>query len=793
MNRYIALLLALGLVTAAAHGQSRVDSLNARLAGASGHDRVRVLVELMRAQQAEGPRALAQGHEALSILNTAPDPALRADVLYFLGAAHYNLNAPDSALLYAVQARDLAAEVVHARDRERSDAADVRMRLGQAERYIGHVESFLGRYDDALASYTRAYQVFERMGERRRMADAVNDMAVVAKTKGDFQQALLFHDKAIVTFEELGLEAETANVLHGQGIVYSHMGRYDDALQSFFRALEIREARGDRLEMAGTMVNIGGTYQYLEDYRQSLTFYGRARAIYEATGVKRSLATVLTNIGSVHVLLGHPDQARETFARARELATETRNERLLAYIHQEMGGLHESQGDLALARMDYEAALTSFEALGDRRGIVNALLAVGRVRGGPDGIERTLRARDLAREMESHLLLRDAYSQLSDLYAAAGRYPEALDAYRLYKASHDSLFNAESHSTIARLETEYRSREQEQQIALLEQQRQVERLWLTGLLGGLGLFGVITLLSFNRARHRKRALVAQRDIHRVETERAWRATGAADARNRLLEAENKRRADELEAARRLQLSLLPREICHHSHAEIVTFMRTATEVGGDYYDYSHGPDGALTIAIGDATGHGTPAGTLVAAVKSLFSTYADEPDLTRALERSARALRRMALPQLYMALALVRMTGLRLELAGAGMPPAVIFRAASGAIETVPLKGMPLGAPMDYPYEKKEVTLAPDDLFVLMSDGLPELRDPAGAELGYERISEIVRQVGHLDAHAVKDHLVRTVEAWAGGSPIGDDITFIVVRMRDEATPAAILPGREPA
>ena len=51
-------------------------------------------------------------------------------------------------------------------------------------------------------------------------------------------------------------------------------------------------------------------------------------------------------------------------------------------------------------------------------------------------------------------------------------------------------------------------------------------------------------------------------------------------------------------------------------------MKTATEVGGDYYDFHIGLDGTLTVVIGDATGHGMKAGTMVTTTKSLFNVFA---------------------------------------------------------------------------------------------------------------------------------------------------------------------------
>ena len=74
-------------------------------------------------------------------------------------------------------------------------------------------------------------------------------------------------------------------------------------------------------------------------------------------------------------------------------------------------------------------------------------------------------------------------------------------------------------------------------------------------------------------------------------------------------AEEARREQELEQARRLQLSMLPVAVPNLPGVEVGWMMETATEVGGDYYDYSL-VDGTVTIVLGDATGHGMQAGVM---------------------------------------------------------------------------------------------------------------------------------------------------------------------------------------
>jgi len=249
-------------------------------------------------------------------------------------------------------------------------------------------------------------------------------------------------------------------------------------------------------------------------------------------------------------------------------------------------------------------------------------------------------------------------------------------------------------------------------------------------------------------------------------------------RRQEIEAENEQRAKELEEARQLQLSMLPKRMPQLPHVEIAAVMKTATEVGGDYYDFHVGADGTLTIAIGDATGHGLKAGTVVAATKVLFNHLAGQPDLIATLDQASRALKQMNMRSLFMALTLVKLKGDRLQCGVAGMPPILIYRAATGTIEEVPLRGAPLGGLSSYDYRRAELTLALNDTLLLLSDGLPERFNAAGAMFGYEAIKELLLAHASAPPQMIVERLLQAGDEWAAGNPAGDDMTFVALRRK---------------
>ena len=248
-----------------------------------------------------------------------------------------------------------------------------------------------------------------------------------------------------------------------------------------------------------------------------------------------------------------------------------------------------------------------------------------------------------------------------------------------------------------------------------------------------------------------------------------------------LEVENARKTKELEEARQLQLSMLPKNPPVLPHLDIAAEMKPATEVGGDYYDFKVHDNGVLTIAVGDATGHGMQAGTMVAATKSLFNALADEPEPASILQKATKALKEMGYRKMYMALTIAKIQNHQMLVAAAGMPYTLIHRAAGGDVEEIALKAMPLGSFPNFKYEQKKIALEPGDTVLFLSDGLEEMFDPQGEILGAGRVKELVAEAGQKPSEQVIAHLKNAGKAWANGRAQEDDVTMVVVKVAQSA------------
>jgi serine phosphatase RsbU (regulator of sigma subunit) len=247
---------------------------------------------------------------------------------------------------------------------------------------------------------------------------------------------------------------------------------------------------------------------------------------------------------------------------------------------------------------------------------------------------------------------------------------------------------------------------------------------------------------------------------------------------KLLQLENDRKTKELEEARQLQLSMLPKALPQLPNLDIAVYMKTATEVGGDYYDFIVGLDGTLTVAIGDATGHGMKAGTIVSMTKALFASGGSRLDMKTYFNQSSDALKGIELGRLMMAFMMIKIKLNKIEIANAGMPPLYIYRKQSKVIEEILIKGMPLGAIKDFPYEIRETEISSGDAILLLSDGLPELQNQLNEHYGYTRVKEAFERTAEKEPEEIINYFKNESSKWTKGKDPDDDVTFVVIKVK---------------
>ena len=251
--------------------------------------------------------------------------------------------------------------------------------------------------------------------------------------------------------------------------------------------------------------------------------------------------------------------------------------------------------------------------------------------------------------------------------------------------------------------------------------------------------------------------------------------GKYQAKKSFLKAENERKNSELAAAKDLQNRLLPKALPVVPNLDIAGYLRTSTEVGGDYYDFFEQPDGSLYAICGDATGHGTPSGMLVSITKAgiIGLPQLSPNDMLHELNR---VVKKVDLGILRMSLNIAHLKNNQLTLSSAGMPPYYIYRAASNTTEEIQISGVPLGSFNDAYFDEINTSFNAGDILVIISDGLPEAPNLSGDLFDYQKLQDLIATYGGLTAQEVIDQLMIEADAWLSGRHNPDDITLVVIK-----------------
>jgi phosphoserine phosphatase len=243
--------------------------------------------------------------------------------------------------------------------------------------------------------------------------------------------------------------------------------------------------------------------------------------------------------------------------------------------------------------------------------------------------------------------------------------------------------------------------------------------------------------------------------------------------------EGERLKREMELARVVQMSSLPAAMPQVAGYELHGEFQPAEETGGDTYDLAQTAQGVLVV-LGDATGHGiAPA----LAVTQMHAMLRMALQLGTALEEAFRhvndALAR-TLPEGRFVTAFVGLLdpqAHRLAFVSGGQAPILLYRAASGTTTTYGASSFPMGAmPLPAVRPATRIDLEPGDLLAVLSDGVFEAEDAAGAQFGRERIEALLHAGRDAPAASLGPRLLEAVRTFCGDAPQGDDVTMVFVR-----------------
>ncbi|MGE5543830.1 MAG: PP2C family protein-serine/threonine phosphatase, partial [Bacillota bacterium] len=249
---------------------------------------------------------------------------------------------------------------------------------------------------------------------------------------------------------------------------------------------------------------------------------------------------------------------------------------------------------------------------------------------------------------------------------------------------------------------------------------------------------------------------------------------ATEAAKRMIEGE-------LQVAREIQMSIVPRifpPFPDRPEFDINAILEPAKEVGGDFYDFFFIDDDHLFFTIGDVSGKGIPASLFMAVTKTLFRAEANrDTGPQEVIYRVNNALCRDNDTGMFVTVfcgILETRTG-RIHYANGGHNPPYVVR-QDGSVENLAAGGIALGVIEGVSYKPQELVLKEGELLVMFTDGVTEAMDRQGHMFTEARLMEVLQNRNETEAQEATQNILAAVRSHAGGAAQSDDITIMVLK-----------------
>lgn len=252
----------------------------------------------------------------------------------------------------------------------------------------------------------------------------------------------------------------------------------------------------------------------------------------------------------------------------------------------------------------------------------------------------------------------------------------------------------------------------------------------------------------------------------------------------LREAETKRKLEavehDLQVARSIQQSLLPKERPQIAGFDIAGWNQPADDTGGDYFDWNTQRDGKLVVSLADVTGHGIgPA--LVAAICHAYarSSFSMDHNLTTAFEHINQSLGADLQTGRFVTFvaAVCEPDSPNLQILSAGHGPLFVYSRSEDRFIEVNPQAVPFGIlPFFNSDPPARLRMGSGDLVVLPTDGFFEWENDQGEQFGVERMEEVIRASRQLAPTEIIAQLYNAVTKFSNGTKQQDDLTAVIIK-----------------
>ncbi|MGQ9864103.1 MAG: tetratricopeptide repeat protein [Bacteroidia bacterium] len=578
--------------------------------------------------------------------------------------------------------------------------------------------------------------------------------------------------------------------------LYLQQALYPQALSRLLEAKRICENVKDSVYLPLVENALGELYYSQGDKQKALKYFQDATAKALLAPEEDFPYKVLANQASVLADLGRYEEALQLYEQSATIAQSRQDLIAQANTYQNMARVYKNIGKISQTASYLQKAINLYQKVGSGYYLAHAYIELGELN---RSIPIYQKALQIAQEIENLSLLEKIYESLSTLYAEKKDYAKAYLMAQKLLETRKRLFNEENIRGLTRAELSYEFKKKEDERLYQEQLREKERLAEKQrqnlILLGVSIVAVLVLALAivlwigyqNKKRANEELALKNQQIEKQNQE--------IQLAYKTIEKQNQDILESIQAAKRIQVSLLPPEkemqklYTQFPNSFILYWPRDV--VSGDFYYYSNPISHIHVVAAVDCTGHGVQ-GAFVSLIGSTLLRRIIEDQKILAPDMILTALHYGVIEALHqaegsksqegmdVALGIINLATKTFHFAGAKRPLYVVH---NGQLHEYPATRLSVGGIQDermrvseVPYTAHTIPLEKGMSFYLCSDGIVDQIGGDGKKFLPKRLRELLVRVHMLPGPLQKETIERAIKEWMGQYAQIDDICLVGVR-----------------
>jgi len=636
---------------------------------------------------------------------------------------------------------------------------------------------------------------------------------------GDFKEALENWDASLIMARELKDDKLIANLMGNQGSVFYHTGNDVQAIDNYLSALKIAEELDDRKRIGTLLLNIGLVYLDQSSTLELARDYClRAVAVGESIDYIDLIGVGSLNLGQVYMRMERYDSALYYYDKTLNTLTGGQH---VSTVYNDIGTIYAEQGEFPTALKYHFDALDLARHENAQYQETSILLGLGSTyekQGNlSQAIEYFQQARDLAEEIGLEPELSSAYKGLADNYAALSDFKNAYKYINLHIELDNATLQKETEKKTNTLMFSYQLDKKQNEIALLEQDNEIEQLRgkrqraMLFSIGGVGMLllvlagGLYNRMNFIRRTNTQ--IQAQKDEIESQRDQIEAARDKIQEQHDMVYSQKEMITDSISYAERIQSALLPsKTLLDEMMGEYFVILKPKDIVSGDFYWVKEVQD-HLVIVGADCTGHGVPGAFMSMLGMTLLNGLINERcfDAPGAILENLRHKIKVMLDQdgasdeqkdgMDVALAILNKKTREVHFAGANNPLYIVRNKELGTgkdleafasrenekFQLFEIKGdkQPVGTHWEEtPFTTHSIPLLEKDSIYLFSDGfIDQFGGDKRKKFMSGNFKKLLLSVQHESMDKQARILEETFESWRGEVEQIDDVSVIGVKI----------------